>query len=436
MRRLGIHYSTELWGAISSLAQKECKIAKMLYNYEVSNDEVDYLDFDLLATYASLSFLPDGKISAAMKTGERIYESRYRQSAKLGKILNKILVAPEGESIKDADIKEFVELFQSTILNPNYEIEVVSGIDMLPFYLDTNYVPAPNSELGKSCMRHKKCQKWLDMYTSNPNLSMLIAKQDGKLAARSLIWGNLSLHPSLKGHHGNKILEQMGKTENLSMLDRVYAINPLAKSTLVKWGRDNCDLVHHTPKTPDYFTIVGHDSDERQACYVTQPLQKYQFYYYPYVDTLCYFNRREMRLSNYSIDCHAKFQNGEGGYDRLEAGFPSYQEMRAILDESTIRINTLTETVNFGDALGQWRRAAEESQITVHQMLETIRELYNVIDEVPNSVELNTVPIPPDNARAVINDDNRFNVLREVIGRPRVLMGNAEWRAMEPVIED
>jgi len=167
-------------------------------------------------------------------------------------------------TFNDKDVEELVNDYKSIydiIFSNNYEFKLVKGEEIRENYLVKNYL-LESGQLGNSCMRYEKCQKYLNIYIENPNVcSLLVMKSGDKVKGRALVWK----------------LED-GKT----FMDRVYTIYDSDVKLFENWAStNNIDLSRSS------FTSN-----------ISVKLEKSNFDFYPYMDTLKYLNRDENTLSN------------------------------------------------------------------------------------------------------------------------------------------
>lgn len=115
-------------------------------------------------------------------------------SIKIGRMINSLSIENPRYAIKTSDIEKFVNAFTSNI---NFQkesfdnISIVSGEDIRKWYLFSNYYN-DKGQLGASCMRYERCQKYLDIYVDNPDVcQLIILKQDDKLIGRALLWTDI-----------------------------------------------------------------------------------------------------------------------------------------------------------------------------------------------------------------------------------------------------
>jgi len=253
---------------LESYLRTSDRLKELLVNMEdpISVKLVSLIDADIKTNYnaldyltsdegkGKLSFLQDSQFTNKMKTISDYKEliSDKNNSATVGKIVKGIL-KDNGVSTTDKEIDSFVNKFKASV-NKEDQIKVVKGEEIRYWYLETNYYGNDRGTLWSSCMRHHRCQGYLDIYVENENVSLVIALKDGELVARALLW---------KGVNGNP--EQY-------YLDRVYYYsddyNYLMRDWVVKNVSENTIL--YGTSIPKGLRIK---------------LEKYEFNEYPYMDT-------------------------------------------------------------------------------------------------------------------------------------------------------
>jgi len=156
--------------------------------------------------------------------------------------------------IKNEDLENFVNAYKSTydkVSKGSEKFELVKGEDIRYWYLEDRYEEV-RGQLGNSCMRYQRCQKYLDIYVENPEVcSLLILKSEtpDKIIGRSLIW-TLS--------DGRKIM------------DRIYTINDSDRLLFDAYAKEN--EINKGAKHVDTIKV-----------------KKGRYDYYPYMDTFtCY----------------------------------------------------------------------------------------------------------------------------------------------------
>lgn len=182
--------------------------------------------------------------------------------------------------IKNEDLENFVNAYKSTydkVSKGSEKFELVKGEDIRYWYLEDRYEEV-RGQLGNSCMRYQRCQKYLDIYVENPEVcSLLILKGEtpDKIIGRSLIW-TLS--------DGRKIM------------DRIYTINDSDRLLFDAYAKENG--INKGAKHVD-----------------TVKVKKGRYDYYPYMDTFtCYDYEKGILTSGVNGDNEdiLELQNTDG----------------------------------------------------------------------------------------------------------------------------
>ena len=182
--------------------------------------------------------------------------------------------------IKNEDLESFVNAYKSTYdkINKGSEnFEIVKGEDIRYWYLEDRYEEV-KGQLGNSCMRYQRCQKYLDIYVENPEVCSLLilkGKTPDKIIGRALIW-TLS--------DGKKIM------------DRIYTINDSDRLLFEAYAKENGIL--RGARNVDAIKV-----------------KKGRYDYYPYMDTFTCYDYEKGILSS-GIDGDAEdilgLQNTDG----------------------------------------------------------------------------------------------------------------------------
>lgn len=164
-----------------------------------------------------VTFLPGGK------TGEISDNDKWlpvnRQKIKLGKALKYLL----GKTLKDSQIEYINNKIKSRYTFTD-TISVVNGNNILKYYHYSSYGTNIGT-LYDSCMKHDKCQEWLQIYADNPEeVSLVISlNNEGKLTGRALLWHNVHTPPD-------------DKTE--TFMDRIYGTQ-ITQEAFKEYAKEN-----------------------------------------------------------------------------------------------------------------------------------------------------------------------------------------------------
>lgn len=229
-----------------------------------------------------------------------------RNPFKVGRFARSVLNSA-GVKFTDREIEEFTNAYKSAFKMMNDEFskfELVSGSDIAFWYKYDNY-ESQNSTLGNSCMKEKG-PHYFEIYSTNEDVcSLLILYSDNgglsdgryrskKIVGRALVW---------------KLDD--GRT----FMDRIYYVNDsiveLFKSYAQKMGwfyktRQNSDA--------EDCEISDGKSNEYEPN-LTITLKNIDFDYYPYMDTICFLNKDDKKISNNPDNIDAeRMARSTGGY--------------------------------------------------------------------------------------------------------------------------
>jgi hypothetical protein len=272
-----------------------------------------------------VSFLPMNKVKS-LSAFDDPYQHKLRTSMKVGKMITKLVDENlcNKHGVKDIHREAFVNLYKSWFDTSNYSIEVVEGEDIRKWYSARSYDSPSLGTLWNSCMRYDERLKFLDLYCQNLKMVVMINKtEDGpKLRARALLWDNVEvikpkeLYPS-----------------NIKVMDRIYTIFDSDVLTMKKWAEDNGYIpkFEQNSKSHQVFDVKGEPT--LISCNIQ--LEKFQFKYYPYLDTFPYFNPDSGVLTNleFSSTWIYKLVQADGSLFRKEREEEPEDDEEFILDE-------------------------------------------------------------------------------------------------------
>jgi len=215
----------------------------------------------------TMTYTPKGRMTATTEDRERwLADNKYRSEIKFGKGLRKIF---QHQSIKIPD--NVIEFFANKLKGMytfTGNIKVVSGSSIRNWYDGRNYATYNTESLGNSCMRHRSCSEYFDIYTENDDkVKMIIALDDeNMLIGRAILWNTDS--------HG-LFCDRIYGTQMTIEAIKAYA-KKLGAYTKYEQSYSNTKLVSPT----------GEINTEE----ITITLETGGFDYYPYMDTLKYSN--------------------------------------------------------------------------------------------------------------------------------------------------
>ena len=220
------------------------------------------------------------------------------QEVRVGSLIQSLL-KKSGEEVDGSELEDFVVKFNSEVKSRKENIfrnfKIVKGEDIRNYYLYSSY-ESDEHTLGSSCMRHHKCQGYLDIYVKNPNqVSMVILfseKNPQKIRGRALLWN-----------------VEYDKGYDAVFMDRIY-INNSPDTELFKKFAKKSGFIYK--KNQDYSKeefMYGDEITEIQRIEVK--LENQSFDQYPYVDTLTYYTPWSGKLNN--IEGEYELNETDGG---------------------------------------------------------------------------------------------------------------------------
>ena len=207
--------------------------------------------------------------------------TKSRNNTGVGRLVNQIF--PSKYSSKE--VEEFVNSFKNVNKPGENELKLVKGQDIKKYYLYTNYAEE-SGDLGNSCMRYTRCQEYLDIYTQNPNQVQLLVylNEEDEVLGRALLW-------VLNGKKSDDI-------EGAEyFLDRIYGIDDSIK----KLFQDHAETQGWAWRTKSGYSdtkYITYKGEEHSGIKMSIELDKYNFNYYPYMDTFKELDNSQSKLYN------------------------------------------------------------------------------------------------------------------------------------------
>ena len=296
--KMMIFYSDAFRELLTNIAMSDSagNVARILLQVEDNDDSkdtytlIDKTDKNDMISYVQTSRFyreyPDTDLEKFKDVkGNKFWTSGRTPNYGIGRWVRHIFNDVRQTPIKNEDLESFVNAYKSTYdkMNKGSEkFELVKGEDIRYCYLEDRYEEV-KGQLGNSCMRYQRCQKYLDIYVENPEVcSLLILKGDtpDKIIGRALIW---TIHdgPGVAGRE---------------FMDRVYMINDSDKLLFEAYAKE-----HNIFRSQTYTYKIK--------------VKEGRYNYYPYMDTFtCYDYEKGILTSGvdgYSEDI-LELQNTDG----------------------------------------------------------------------------------------------------------------------------
>lgn len=290
--------------------EHDCLICQALTSYSgySKSDEVNYLTM----RGGMISFLPSGKPHKVNDDGKWSREGR--QDGKTARVIRKVMNQDVVDHLRitDTHYEKFSNYVASYVgvngdgdggSDPVYRIAVCNG-ELIPLYYNQDaYARDAGGNLVNSCMRHVD-ENYFDIFSKNPDTVSLIVLLDAehKVHGRALLW----------------------KTDQGLCMDTVYSADSL-KSVFINFAKANgiSYKSNHSCHWSE-FDLSGEGKNNNPKR-VTAQLNRFDLYYYPYMDTMMYVCMVTGRISNHS--------SGFSDYRTLRCTDGSFEESSSSVED-------------------------------------------------------------------------------------------------------
>jgi len=253
-------------------------VSKFIMSLEENNDYTFQFSFlDITEDESTISFLQANKYNELPKergNGDIAWSCNSRNEIRVGRLINKI--AP---FFKPFEIEKWVNAFKAEYKNAlkNIKFKVIEGNDIIKFYNGKRYARG-NGSLNKSCMRHDQCAEWMDLYIKNSDkIKMLVLFEGSKdiIGGRALLW-------------------KLDEPADTWLLDRIY-VKEDSDAILFKKHAEKNGWLYKSAQTFDAVKVVKAGDD---VCIDMRVHVRGDYRYFPYIDTLLFFNKKDKYLTN------------------------------------------------------------------------------------------------------------------------------------------
>ncbi len=236
-----------------------------------------------------------------------------RNSIKIGRLVRAILNASK-ESFTDKDIEDFTNQYKATfdaVKDNLIKFDIVRGKDIAHWYSHDNYYDKEEGTLGSSCMKEVS-DEYFDIYVQNIDQVRLVIlyDDDGEIVngrykskyiiGRALLWN--ATFDSVK----------------VEFMDRIYTTADSDVDLFKQFARSN-GFWYKSNQNSDHACSVSNGEESRSPTIIID-LESSNFDSYPYVDTVCYLNTDDNKMSNdqHAINADRDLDSTDGGYSSIE----------------------------------------------------------------------------------------------------------------------
>jgi len=211
---------------------------------------------------------------------------------KIGKLVT-ALFTKAGVDFKPTDVEDFVNRYKSIIKQMREKFDsfkIVKGEEIRKCYNQENYLNT-NGSLGNSCMRYDKCQKFLDIYVNNEDkVSLVVLMKEDKVTGRAILWTD---------------------ENERKVMDRIYTNNSADEQLFKDFAKANGFWYKKDQNMYDDTPFIGPNGEEEK--YITVYLKPIDHNYYPYMDSLKFYNPGTGKITNDSNSYQYNLTDTDGG---------------------------------------------------------------------------------------------------------------------------
>jgi hypothetical protein len=247
-----------------------------------------------------VSFLSDQRAGRTPMQWDEDYSRMYnrpgRGQIKVGRFAQSLLNNPdviedlesgniELPELTPRDYEEFVNLYKAEFVVVSNEFKLIKG-DEIPYYYDfMNYAYPDKGQLGASCMRYTSCQRYFGIYQKNPEVCQLLAyvNQENKVLGRALVW---------------KLDKKVDGCPAEYFMDRIYCANDSDIIKFKNYAKEQGWVMKNKNTSDSWESIFFNYNDKVYLSHINVQLSKWNFAFYPFVDTLSLLNEENGKLHN------------------------------------------------------------------------------------------------------------------------------------------
>jgi hypothetical protein len=202
-----------------------------------------------------------------------------RQKQRISRFITRIF----GAKFTQPQIEEFIKNYKAVLKADQVGkyFAVVEGKDVTKYYNGGTYSKESTGQLQRSCMKYDESKKFFTLYDKNPEkMKMLILKEPegDKIYGRANLW---------------YLDEPVGRI----YMDRIYTTYDWQIKLFIDYAIKN-DFIYKSKQIYGGSVIPVIDKGKEEKIIMTVNLKKIDHTYYPYVDTLQFYNPQEAILTS------------------------------------------------------------------------------------------------------------------------------------------
>lgn len=257
-------------------------VSNMLLDLSVNYELVKETFIDRTTKDDTISLITSDKVNKMIQDDN--YENKcwthpQRFETKIGRFAFRLL----SDKVQQHDIEDFVNEYKSIInakkLANNFKL--IEGEELRKWYYRENYADG-GGNLSKSCMKHKFCQVYFDIYIRNPEkikMLILLDETGERILGRSLIWF-------------------LDRPSGKVFMDRIYYADDFILNMFVNYAVRNKWLykLEMGGARNNVLQVVSNNKIINQTMVVK--IEQGNYSNYPFVDNICFYDPRGGYLTN------------------------------------------------------------------------------------------------------------------------------------------
>jgi hypothetical protein len=244
-------------------------ISKDILNYNNEYNQISYIDVTDKKDY--ISFIQIRNIK------DDPWLSSSRQELRIGKLIKKLV----GKKYTLKEIENFVNQYKA-IYNFNKYLnyfDIVDGSNITKYYHYRNQIPG--GQLGKSCMNDSN--KFISsFYEPNPDTIKMLILRDFENSELIVGRANLWYLTNPKGR---------------IFMDRIYTNEDYLVNIFIQYAEIN-NIIYKSKQIYGGSVIPVINNGNKEKMIMTTYMKKLDYEYYPYVDTLQFYNKKTGEITN------------------------------------------------------------------------------------------------------------------------------------------
>lgn len=259
------------------LSRIKNEISRYILDLDGSDGQITYIDST--GNKESVSFLLTRNVNNVIKKGNDPWKASARQDLKIGRFANKIT----NSKFPKKEIESFVNQYKASYMYDDFfnRFDVVEGKDVTKYYHCSNQKSGGN--LSKSCMGISETRPYIrSFFESNPQTMKMLILRDKEepeyIIGRANLWF-------------------LTEPKDRIFMDRIYTNEDYLTNIFIQYAIDN-NFIYKSRQIYGGSVLPVIDNGVRKKLIMKAFMKPIDYEYYPYVDTLQFYNKKTGEITN------------------------------------------------------------------------------------------------------------------------------------------